>query len=438
MADDKPIKLHPSGPSPAQAREQARLHPLPWHWRTLLAAPHRLAFFAAALVMSASAVWWAIELVGRALGGASLATAVPATFVHAVVMSLGFMPLFFCGFLFTAGPKWLKQPEVSARQILMPVLAMVLGWMTLLLGASLHHGLAAVGVGLAAAGWGALTWRFGRMVRNSRVPDRLHAKVVGAASAVGVVLMGVVAIGLASQWYAGVRLAALLALWCFIVPVYLSVAHRMIPFFSASALPALDAWRPFWLLWTLLGAAALQGLWILAGALGVATLPGLLWVRALTSAAAGLAVLALAVRWGLMQSLRIRLLAMLHIGFVWLGVALSLDAVAVVWQQAGNPGASLLPLHALTMGFLASVLVAMATRVSCGHSGRTLAADNLAWGLFWGLQVATVLRLLAILWPAASPYLLAGGAVTWCLVLGGWSLRYGRWFGQARVDGRPG
>ncbi|MDO8276104.1 MAG: NnrS family protein, partial [Serpentinimonas sp.] len=52
-------------------------------------------------------------------------------------------------------------------------------------------------------------------------------------------------------------------------------------------------------------------------------------------------------------------------------------------------------MHAITMGFMGSLLLAMVTRVSCGHSGRTLVADRLVWGLFWLLQLATVLRVVA-------------------------------------------
>ena len=47
---------------------------------------------------------------------------------------------------------------------------------------------------------------------------------------------------------------------------------------------------------------------------------------------AGAALLALALRWGLVGSLRgvhLRLLAMLHGGFVWLGVALLLEGWSV-------------------------------------------------------------------------------------------------------------
>ena len=56
----------------------------------------------------------------------------------------------------------------------------------------------------------------------------------------------------------------------------------------------------------------------------------------------------------------------------------------VVWLGLGT-------LHAMTMGFLGSVMV---TRVSTGHSGRPLVADNVAWSAFLALQLAVVLRML--------------------------------------------
>lgn len=430
MPIDKPL----SSPTP------------PWRWSTLLAAPHRLGFFAAALVMSAAALWWWFEMASRWLGGGGLpwinaAThAVPPTFVHALVMSLGFLPLFFSGFLFTAGPRWLQMHEVPALTILRPVVALAAGWVLLIVGARLHHLLAAAGVALATLGWAALTRRFIDLVRRSPAPDRLHASIIAVAACAGVLAMAGAALALAMQQWAAVRVAALLGLWWFVVPVYVSVAHRMIPFFTASALPVLDAWRPNWLLWTLLGAVGLQGVWVLADATGVADALGPVGdgVRVLSSALLGSMVMALAVRWGLVQSLRIRLLAMLHLGFVWLGVMLVLDAAAVAAHALAGASLALLPLHALTMGFLGSVLLAMATRVSCGHGGRTLAADDLAWMLFWALQGAVVLRLVATLWVEASGWLLLAAASLWLLATGGWALRYGRWFGRPRLDGRPG
>lgn len=405
-----------------------------WHFSTLLAAPHRLSFFTAACVMAVAALWWWAELMARAGVWPSPATALPPTFVHAVVMSLGFLPLFFSGFLFTAGPKWLQMPDVPARAILPAVATTGAGWVLVLCGSHLHHLLSALGGLLATCGWAMLAGRFIGLLRRSRARDKLHASLIAVASALGVLAMLFATAGLALRNYGLIHLAAQLGLWLFIVPVYVSVAHRMIPFFTASALPILDAWRPNWLLWTLLSFVGLQGLWVVTDALGWQGVI-LSSLRAFSSVAGGLLVLGLAVRWGLVQSLRIRLLAMLHIGFVWLGLTLCLDAVA---QLMGDGLWNLLPLHALTMGFLGSILLAMATRVSCGHSGRTLTADNLAWGLFWGLQVAVVLRLSAIVWPAQSGWLLLGGATAWLAVMGGWALRYGRWYGLPRVDGRPG
>ena len=98
-------------------------------------------------------------------------------------------------------------------------------------------------------------------------------------------------------------------------------------------------------------------------------------------------------------------------------------------------------LPALTMGCLASLMLAMVTRVSCGHSGRALVADRIAWSLFWLLQAATVLRIAAAV-PGvpgvALPWLLLLAAGLWAGTMGAWGVRLGRWYGCLRADGRPG
>ena len=117
-------------------------------------------------------------------------------------------------------------------------------------------------------------------------------------------------------------------------------------------------------------------------------------LRGVLEIGAGLVLLWLAVAWGLVQSLRIRLLAMLHLGFLWLGLALLLGGVSQLLAAfTGQAVLPLAPLHALTMGCLGSLMLAMVTRVSCGHSGRPLVADNLVWSLFWLLQAAVLLRI---------------------------------------------
>jgi len=162
------------------------------------------------------------------------------------------------------------------------------------------------------------------------------------------------------------------------------------------------------------------------------------WAQVAVEAPAAVLLLWLAVRWGLVQSLKIRLLAMLHGGFVWLGLCLALAAVSHGLLAGGGKGLGLAPTHALSMGYLGATLIAMITRVASGHSGRPLAADNLAWALYWGLQAAALLRVGAALWPQADGPLILLAVAAWAGATTGWAWRYGGWLGRPRADGRPG
>ena len=420
----------PSSASPVDTR---------WRLTRLLTAPHRLGFTAGALLLAISAIWWALVLATRA-AGIVLPWAVPPPVAHGVLMALGFMPLFITGFLFTAGPRWLGLPEVDATSLRMSVQMMVCGWALALPGMHAGATLAGIGVAMAALGWSALVLRFVGLVRASRAPEKLHALLVAGAAAVGAAALWLAAAALITNHASAVRAATQLALWGFLAPVFATVSHRMLPFFTASALPQHDAWRPNLLLGAMLAALAAELPFAMAELWWWPLTPAARWVQAaIESAAAGL-LLWLALRWGLLQGLKIRLLAMLHVGFLWLGITFALSAVSHSLMAALGPGHSLdlAPQHALTMGYLASTLLAMATRVAAGHSGRALVADNITWALFWTLQAAVLLRLAAALWPPAGTPLLLAAVSAWVVAMGGWSLRYGRWLGRPRADGRPG
>lgn len=390
----------------------------------LLQAPHRLAFFLAGINLLLTAAWWAWLW---AFGARQLAPVLPAGWLHGLLMVCGFMPLYFAGFLFTAGPRWLQMPEVSARDVRLACLVLASGWWLVLLGSVVDSRVVLLGQGVSLIGWCLLMHRFVVLTWRSRADDRLHAKLVVASGLIGALAMAASALGLHLGRWDLWRGATLLALWGWVVPVFVVVQHRMIPFFTAAALPRLDAWRPNWLLWALLVGIWLQGALHLAEGtvLSRSELP---WLRAALALPWGLLVLGLAVRWGLVQSLHIRLLAMLHVGFVWMGLAFLLEL---------HPD-PLLSVHALGIGCLGSLVLAMVTRVSCGHGGRTLVADDFIWAAFVGLQGVAGLRLAALLWPAEAAWLLPTAAVGWLLVMGAWALRLLRWYLRPRLDGRPG
>lgn len=416
-----------------------------WRPRYLMLAPHRLGFFLAMCVLVASGGWWAAVQVARSTGWWGMYYAMSPTTIHAAVMVLGFIPLFFSGFLFTAGPKWLGVDALPTRSIAAPLVLQALGWLLWLAGAHWRMGASLAGLALAGLGLAWMTTLFLGRLRASRAEDQVHARVIAAGCVTGCLCVAGLWLSLAFGTHALSRAFIHSALWGFVVVVYVSVAHRMIPFFTSSAMPMVQAWRPFWLLWLMLGAALMQvvAAWLeWAGVPVVGAGPPWTLVLGTLQLLVGGVLVWLACVWGLVQSLRNRLLAMLHIGFVWLGVAFVL-AGASHWLAWGfGLGAlGLGALHALTMGCLASLMLAMVTRVSCGHSGRALVADRTAWTLFWLLQLAAVLRIGAEvpgMFGVAWVWLLPTAALLWAANMAVWGLRLGGWYGRLRADGRPG
>ena len=412
----------------------------PWRLHTLLASPHRLGFLLAAAVLVLASLWWLAVQWDRASGLFGLVPAMQSTLTHATVMVFGFMPLYFSGFLFTAGPKWLNVVPYETSQLRGPLLLQAGGWALWLAGAHVQAGLALAGLVLAVAG---LAWMYGmfwRLIRASRAADRVHAKTVGWAGVVGTLSLAAVGVCLALGDIELALVCVRTGLWGFIVVTYVAVAHRMIPFFTSGVLPMIEVWRPLWVLGLMLGVAAFEvlALWVDWAAPSPHAWPGWTVLVIAVELAAGAVLLWLAVVWGLVQSLKIRLLAMLHVGFFWFGLALVYSAVSqAVWLWTGQALLGLGAVHALSMGFLGSLMLAMVTRVSCGHSGRPLVADDLVWGLFWALQVAVLLRLVAAV-QGAPAWLTPLAALAWAAVVTVWALRYANWYGRPRTDGKPG
>jgi uncharacterized protein involved in response to NO len=393
----------------------------------------------AAVMLATSALWWAALLMARALQW-PLSPVVPAPVLHALLMSLGTMPLFFVGFLYTAVPKWLKLPAVSARSLLPPLVTVITGWALTWTGLHWQLQMAVFGLGLVAIGWTALSLRFARMVWDSRVNDKIHAMLASAACLIGAGVMWCVTLALAFDATSLLRTGIQMGIWWFLAPVFVVVSHRMIPFFSASLIETLDSWRPNWVLAVMLGTMLFEGLVSVADLWWWPLSPALRWLQVGVEAPLALLMLGLALRWGFIQSLKIRLLAMLHGGFVWLGLALALNAVSHGLMATSGDAESLglAPLHAMTMGYLGCTMFAMVTRISSGHGGRKESADNLVWWLYWVLQAAVVLRVSAAIFGAYSQTLTLAAVAAWCVVMAGWAVRYGDWFGTPRPDGRDG
>jgi len=107
-----------------------------------------------------------------------------------------------------------------------------------------------------------------------------------------------------------------------------------------------------------------------------------------------IAALAHAVRlalWRGWTTTREPLLFALHFAYLWLPVGYALTACAAFGVVFPATSA----LHALTMGGIGSMLLAVTTRVALAHTGRSLHAPRLIVIAYWILSVAVVVRVLS-------------------------------------------
>jgi uncharacterized protein involved in response to NO len=213
-----------------------------------------------------------------------------------------------------------------------------------------------------------------------------------------------------------------------LLPVYFTVAHRMFPFFAGNVVPGYRPWRPMWLL---------AAFWPLVLAhLALELVHGYQWLWL-----ADAPLLALAGTWLWRNWPRgpvPALLRVLFFGYAWLPVALALFiAQSLVYAFDGDFILGRAPAHALFIGFFGSLLVAMVTRVTQGHSGRPLVFGGVAMFAFMVIQLVSLMRIAAELVPDQMAWH-AAAALGWLLAFTPWVLRSLRIYLAPRADGKPG
>ncbi|THF64380.1 NnrS family protein [Pseudothauera rhizosphaerae] len=394
----------------------------------LFLAPHRAMFLSGGVMLLLVFLLWAAELAARAGLAPSPGWSLPPGWAHALMTVGGIFPFFIFGFLFTAMPRWQGLGDIAQERWLGSWRILAGGWAAVLVGLWVPLVLP-IGLVAVLLGWVRLAAVLWRVAFRSQ-PDPLHARAtwLGLAGGGASLLAWLIfALGGGAFW---ARAGIEAGVWWFLLPVFFSVCHRMVPFFSSNIVPDYVIVRPRWALLLVLAASAVHG------ALAMAGLNGWTWA---VDVPAGAVALWLCVRWRPIAAQRVRLLGMLHIGFAWLGVALLLLALQAAGAQLGWYGLGLAPLHALALGFFGSILLGMVSRVTLGHSGRPLAADTLTWSLFLALQGVVALRMLADLAPALlSPWLMLAAVAGWLGIFIAWAARYLPIYLRPRVDGRAG
>jgi uncharacterized protein involved in response to NO len=394
----------------------------------LLAAPHRLPFLVGVANLTCVLFWWLARLLEILWGPHFLpSSAVPPILVHGPVMLFLIFPPFILGFLLTVFPRWMGYPDLAADRFGPVAVGMALGSFASLAGlyASSNYLLVA-GLTVQAISWIWALPVLSRIVWCNRQDGKAvcwHALSAALALVCGLAGLALFIWFLASGDERAWQVSRLIGTLGFLLPMFFTVAHRMVPFFAGNVVAGYRPWRPFWML----AAFWLASLAQLALRLGAVSGP-LLSISCLVLA--GIGGITVWKWWP--RSPAPAFLMVLLWALTWLPIAFILAAYDAARGLMGV-GAD----HALYLGFALGMVIAMVTRVTQGHSGRPLAMPRTGWIASAAVQTATVLRVFAAYWPEQRWLLtLAIGS----LVLGmtGWNLRNAKIYLVRRRDGKPG
>ena len=364
---------------------------------------------------------WIASYVGLLHWGGYL----PGPAWHSHEMVFGFAAAVICGFLLTAVRNWTGQPTLSGTALAALAALWVMARLTALTGPAALAAIIDSAFLPALAIAIAIPIRRSRNVRNYKI-----LLVLAGLSAVNVLyhlsFLGVLP-GEISQLAIRVALDIITLLMAI-------VAGRVIPAFTGNAVPEAHPRHNKSIEFVALGslllilAGDITGHWFslgysLAGA-------GLGMLLALAAAAHGIRLFL----WQPQRTIHNPLLWMLPVAYSWIPISLTLRAVE---QASGAPAAA--AVHALTLGAISSLMLAMMARSALGHTGRELKASWIEISAFLLIQLAAIIRVAATLIPPLyyRDAVIVSGTL-WTLAFALFLSRYWGFLTRPRIDGRPG
>jgi uncharacterized protein involved in response to NO len=355
--------------------------------------------------------------------GADIGSSWPPTLWHAHEMLFGFIMSAVAGFLLTAVPSWTGQRGFSGW----PLLVLTLLWLLARLM-------------IATSGW----W-----------PEWL---VAGVDLAFLPTLAGLLAVPLLRARNRNTVMLLLLAvLWSsnatfhvallnhntplamhsvrigidLLLVMVTLIGGRIVPAFTQSALRTSGVRTA---LHSSAGLTALALVAMLLVTIGDMFVPDS-WLAALFAAVAAVVQAARLSQWRGLHTLKQPIVWVLHLAYLWLPVGLALKAIALTAGYAF----SAFWLHALTIGALATMILAVMTRASLGHTGRPLNVDPLIATAYGLLTVAAAVRVFGLtLLRIQYPYIIAIAAAFWAAAFILFLVVYAPILTRPRVDGKPG
>jgi uncharacterized protein involved in response to NO len=333
---------------------------------------------------------------------------------HAHEMLFGFAVI--VGFLFTAGRSWSGQPTPTGGKLAALAVLWVAGRVLVLTPYGWLAAIVNAAFPLAAAIALAIPFWKGRNKRNYFFVGLL---VLMACATLAVHLTQLGAITLPA--FAGIQVGLDIVLFILCV-----MGGRVIPMFTINGVPGVFARRDPRLEQVALGS-------VLA-LLAADALQAPAMVIGVIAAIAGLAHLARWLLWKPWQTLRVPIVWVLHLAYLWIPLHLAMRACAAAGLVGTSPAT-----HALTVGAVGGLIIGMITRTARGHTARPLRADWRDVSCYVLVALAAFVRVFG---PLLSPENMGPeilvSAVLWSLAFGLYCVAYWNVLTRPRLDGKPG
>ncbi|MDF1876536.1 NnrS family protein [Sulfurimonas sp. SAG-AH-194-L11] len=177
-----------------------------------------------------------------------------------------------------------------------------------------------------------------------------------------------------------INAAILLSFYGYLIFLSLSVAQKMIPFFSHSLISKDENFM------SLLFAGFMLKIMFLY----LHIVP----FEIILDIVIGSYILREILRWKLKPFESPSILWVLHLALFWLPIAFLLSAIISTAELFLETSFYFLNIHLLALSFLTTLLIGFGTRVTLGHSGQAPNADRFVTNLFWFIQVVVLGRVL--------------------------------------------
>ncbi len=348
--------------------------------------PHRLFFATGTLLMISSVFWW-ITYLGHLYFHFIPSYAFNPKELHVFLMVYVVLTCYGLGFLLTTFPRWLNRPALTRKKALLFFLLIPCGGVLAWTSTKLGTGVLVIGSMLVTLGF--LLWflHLAEIWVRSDSPDKTQPLFALLAVFGGLAGASCFALYVHHRAFDAAYLAAYgLGVYFFFPLLILTLAWRLVPFFTSVVMGWEGMNSLTWVLpaWALL-LALKTALFISGNQQGFVLSDGLLLFITLYQYQ----------KWRFWRRKPKMILSMLYISLAWfpLGfglhfvgglVALSEGYYSLRWELAG--------LHALAIGCFTSMVFAMTTRVTLGHSGRPMETGRFESRLFWILQGGALFR----------------------------------------------